>query len=291
MRPRAEIQAAEDVARRTACKDFSKFKPLFEKVKAELDQGKRQARRFQRDAEIKQGDFFILGGQMAYVAEVGKEFLTEQDRRNARLRVIFDNKTESDALLRSFQRALYKDEAGRRITDIGAGPLFDQMDTPQGEESGTIYVLRSKSENPQIKQHRDVIHKIGVTGRQVHARVAGAADDPTFLCAEVDVVATYTLYNINRSKLENLLHRFFAAARLDLEIKDRFGKPVRPQEWFVVPLPVIDEVVNRIKDQTIVDFEYDAANVRLVPIASKAAGSAPKRQATSARKVSRPPSR
>jgi hypothetical protein len=263
VKPRAEIQAADEIARRIACKDFSEFKSRFEKVKSELDQGKRQTRRFQRDTDIEQGDFFILGGQMAYVASVGEEFRTEQDRPNARLRIIFDNKTESAALLRSFQRALYKDETGRRITDAGAGPLFDQEDTPQGEETGTIYVLRSCSEHPQVKPHRDVIHKIGVTGRQVLARVAGAADNPTFLFANVDIVATYTLYNINRSKLENLLHKFFAAARLDIEIKDRFGKLVKPQEWFVVPLPVIDEVVVRIKDQTIVDYEYDVPNARL----------------------------
>ena len=82
------------------------------------------------DAEIKRGEFFILGGQKAYVAEVGKEFVTEQGRRNARLRVIFDNGTESDNLLRSLQRALYKDDAGRRITEPDAGPLFEAASKP-----------------------------------------------------------------------------------------------------------------------------------------------------------------
>ena len=85
---------------------------------------------FKMDAEIKRGEFFILGGQKAYVAEVGKEFVTEQGRRNARLRVIFDNGTESDNLLRSLQRALYKDDAGRRITEPDAGPLFETASKP-----------------------------------------------------------------------------------------------------------------------------------------------------------------
>jgi hypothetical protein len=271
VRPHAEINAAEEVARRTPCVDFDAFKPLFEAVRKEIEEGIRRTRRFKRDAEIKQGEFFILGGQMAYVAVIGEEFRTEQDRRNAKLRLIFDNKTESHGLLRSFQRALYKDEAGRRVTAPGAeaGPLFDADDDderselPVGDESGTIYVLRSGSSDPRIASNRAVLHKIGVTGNDVEKRIVNAALDPTFLMAGVEVIATYRLYHINRSKLENLIHRFFAAARLDLELKDRFGNPVRPQEWFLVPLPVIDEVVQRIEDRTIVDYEYDPASASL----------------------------
>ena len=167
-------------------------------------------------------------------------------------------------MLRSFQRALYKDEAGRWITTPSAGPLFDQSDAAEGDETGTIYVLRSKSTDPQIAPHREVLHKIGVTGGDVKQRIASAATDATYLLADVEIVATYTLRNINRTKLENLLHRFFSAARLDLEIKDRFGNPVKPREWFLVPLPVIDEVVKRIKDETIVDYEYDPSSASLI---------------------------
>ena len=136
-------------------------------------------------------------------------------------------------------------------------------------ESGTIYVLRSKSNHPLIAKHRDVIHKIGVTGGRLNTRFARASLDPTFLFADVEIVATYKLNNINRAKLETLLHRFFGAARLDLEIADRFGNPVKPREWFLVPLPVIDEVVERIRDMTIVDYEYDpgAASLRKIRMA------------------------
>ena len=177
--------------------------------------------------------------------------------------MIFDNGTESNNLLRSFQRALYKDDTGRRITEPDAGPLFEEPTNPEGTESGTIYVLRSLSDHPQIAEHREVIHKIGVTGGNVESRIAGARLDPTFLLADVEVVATYLLSDINRSKLENLLHRFFAAAQLDLEIADRFGNPVKPREWFLAPLPVIDEVVRRIRDLSIVDFEYDPETAAL----------------------------
>jgi hypothetical protein len=130
-------------------------------------------------------------------------------------------------------------------------------------ESGTIYVLRSKSDHPLIAEHRDVIHKIGVTGGKLETRFARASLDPTFLFADVEIVATYKLDGINRSKLEGLLHRFFAPARLDLEIADRFGNPVKPREWYLAPLPVIDEVVQRIRDLSIVDFEYDVETASL----------------------------
>jgi len=133
----------------------------------------------------------------------------------------------------------------------------------QGTETGTIYVLRSRSDHPTFVEHRDLIHKIGVTGGEVSARVANAKADPTFLFAEVEIVATYRLISINRAKLEALLHRFFSAARLDVEIPDRFGRAVKPREWFLVPLHVVDEVVARIKDMSIVDYEYHTGTATL----------------------------
>lgn len=264
VKPRTEVQAAEDVANRIPCKEFERFKPLFPRVQSDLDGGVREARRFAKDATIEQGEFFILGGQFVYVAEVGEEERrTKSDRPDSRLRVIYDNGTESDILLRSLQRALYKDEAGRRITDPDPGPLFGNTRDDQDAESGTVYVLRSQSQHPTIATNREIIHKIGVTGGGVDIRVANAELDPTYLLAGVEVIATYKLFNINRSRLENLLHRFFAAARLDVEIPDRFGRAVRPREWFLVPLAVIDEVVERIRDQTITEYFYDPQKASL----------------------------
>jgi hypothetical protein len=257
VKPREEVRAAEEIANRTPCVDFSRFMSLFARVRADLDTSFRETRRFGENAEIKRGEFFILGGQMAYVADMGDEFVTEYGRSDRRLRVIYDNETESDLLLRSFQRALYKDEAGRRITDPNAGPLFGSNSDDKDFESGTIYVLRSKSQHPNIVPHRDIIHKIGVTGGDVEARIANAALDATYLLADVEIVATYKLFNINRYKLENLLHRVLAAARLEVTIEDRFGHPVQPKEWYLAPLAVIDEVVDRIKDGTIADYTYE----------------------------------
>lgn len=266
VRPRAEIRAAEEVAQRTVCKTFEQFKPLFEQVQYELKADVRKTRRFKEDASVNQGEFFILAGQIAYIAEVGEEFVPPNGKLDARMRVIYDNGTEYNILKRSFQRALYKDEAGRRITDPNAGPLFDDNVGDDDIESGTIYVLRSKSDHPEIKPHVSLLHKIGVTGGSVEKRLVNAKLDPTFLMADVEIVATYELYNINRVKLENLLHRFFESARLNIQISDRFGNPINPREWFMVPIFVIDEVVEKIKNGSLINYRYDANEARLVKV-------------------------
>jgi hypothetical protein len=268
VRSAAEKRAAEEIANREPCTDFDRFKPLFEQVRIDLDSGVRTTRQFVKDAgflkaDINEGQFFILGGQVAYVAEVGETFRAPNGENDARLRVVYSNGTESNLLRRSLQRALYKDEAGRRITEPTAGPLFTGDSDDEDIASGTIYVLRSKSDHPVVAANREVLHKIGVTGGDITRRLANAKLDPTFLMADVEVVATYTLYNINRAKLENLIHRIFGPARLDIEIRDRFGNPVVPREWFLVPRFVVDDAVEKIKDGTIGDYVYDPQRASL----------------------------
>ena len=265
VRSSAEKKAAEDIANREGCDDFATFKPLFEQLQKELSIGLRETRPFEMKAEIEKGRFFIVSGQKAYVAEKGETTITDQGRTDARLRVIFDNGTESNMLMRSLQRALNKDEAGRRITEPTAGPLFSDQTIDGDEASGTIYVLRSKADHPLVAENRELVHKIGVTNMSVEKRIAGAHLQPTFLMANVEIVATYELYNINRTKLENLIHRIFEPGRLDIEIMDRFGRPVVPREWFLVPLFVIKEAVERIKDGTISDYLYDPKSASLKP--------------------------
>jgi hypothetical protein len=263
VRASADRRAAEEIANRQQCEDFERFKPLFQQVQKEIESGIREARPFELKAEIRPGSWFVVGGQKAHVADMGEVFTNAQGRTDARLRVIFDNGTESNMLLRSLQRALHKDVAGRRITDPVAGPLFSGQPAEDDQAAGTIYVLRSKSNHPMVVAHRDLVHKIGVTNMRVEQRVAGARLQPTFLMADVEIIATYELYNINRSKLEKLIHRIFDPARLDIEIKDRFGNPVVPREWFLVPLSAIDDAVVKIKDGTISQYIYDPKSARL----------------------------
>lgn len=263
VRSTAEIKAAEEIANREKCKDFEGFKPLFQKAKNQIAEGVRQTRPFGKEVSVEIGNFFILNGQLVFVAEVGEEIKAPNGANDARLRVIFDNGTESNLLRRSLQRALYKDAAGRRVTDPDAGPMFS--DTPQDEdiESGTIYVLRSLSDHPYVVEHRQLLHKIGVTGGKIETRIDNAGKEATYLLAGVEVVASYKLYGVNRIKLENLFHRLFTTAQLDLVIHDRFGHPVKPKEWFMVPLQVIDEAVSRIRDGSITNFIYDTKTASL----------------------------
>ena len=264
VRSSTEKRAAEEVADRAPCEDFERFRPLFEQAEQDLKSGVRKALRFGRDASIADGNYFILGGQLAYVAEVGETIKAPNGENDARLRVIYSNGTESNLLRRSLQRALYKDDTGRRLTDPNMGPLFSDELEPADIETGTIYVLRSKSDHPFVVQHRELIHKIGVTGGKVETRIAGAENQPTYLLAGVEIVATYKLHNVNRVKLEGLFHRVFGAAQLDLAIEDRFGRAVKPREWFLVPLHVIDEVVQRLVDGTLTGVVYDAQAASLV---------------------------
>lgn len=264
VRSAAEKRAAEEIANQQKCEDFDAFQPLFEQVQKDLNAGLRQTRRFERKSEIAPGRFYVLGGQKAYVAAMEEPFTNEHGNIDARLRVVFDNGTESNLLMRSFQKALQQDPAGRRIVDPSSGPLFADHGEGGDETSGTVYVLRSKSDHPVVAANRDVLHKIGVTGGDIERRIANARLDPTFLMADVEVVATYQLVNINRTKLENLVHRVFERARIDIEIKDRFGNPVAPREWFLVPLFAVNEAVERIRDGSITSYTYDPKAAALI---------------------------
>lgn len=270
VRTSADKRAAEEIADRKRCEDFEKFKPLFERVETDLKTGLRQAQPIEAGRRaIEAGDFFILDGITLYVAEVGAPLKTTAGEADRRLRAVFANGTESNLLLRSLQRAFYNDPAARRLVSPESGQLsFGGELEADDVESGTIYVLRSLSDHPYVAQHRNLIHKIGVTGSKVETRIADAEHDATYLLAKVEVVATYKLAGINRTRMENLFHRLFASARLNITINDRFGHPVQPQEWFLVPLFVVDEAVERIKDGTITKYVYDPKAVQLVKAAS-----------------------
>lgn len=264
VRSREEIRAAEEVAQRNPCADFELFRPVFDQVQQDLDAGKRQTLKYKDNADVKKGDLFVLDRQTALVAEVGEIFMNEHGRPDSRLRVVFDNGTDSDLLMRSLQRALNKDKASRRITEPELGPLFTDELEEDDLPAGYIYVLRSKSDHPFVNENRLVLHKIGVTGGDIRARIANARKDPTYLMAEVELVTTFKLANINRKLLEGLLHRFFASARLDLELKDRFGFQVEPREWFLVPLTAIEDAIKKLKEGSIANFRYDVKTARIV---------------------------
>lgn len=251
------------VSERQRCEDFEKFKPLFDRVAQELTSGERKSMKFANEQEIEAGGFFILNGVMVYVAEVRDPHI-RNGKRNARLRLIFENGTEGNNLLRSLATELYKDPNGRRISDPYAGPLFGpggatlQTVPSEGDKRmGSIYVVKSLSTLPDIARLDGQLFKIGFTTGSVEDRLRSAAEDPTFLMAPVRPVLTYEALNLNPNKFENLVHRFFAPARLDIEIMDRFGKAVRPREWFMLPLSVIEKTIPLIVDGSIIQYRYN----------------------------------
>ena len=122
---------------------------------------------------------------------------------------------------------------------------------------------------PDIARLDGQLFKIGFTTSNLEDRIRSAVDDPTFLMAPVRPVVSYDAINLNANKFENIVHRFFAEARLDIEIKDRFGKPIRPREWFLLPLPVIERAIPLIVDGGILRYRYDHRACEIVEIEKK----------------------
>jgi hypothetical protein len=259
--------ASADMATRKKCMDFDEFKPLFVRIQNQLDDGTLETIGIKGIAEIQKGQAFILAGLIAYVAEMGEKHERRKGHHNARLRVIYSNGMESNLLLRSFGAALYKDKSARTIVPKDSGPLFKRDEAPLSK-TGIVYVLRSKSEEPSIAKHRDYLHKIGVTTSDAKKRVSNAPKDATYLLADVEVVAEFTLYNMNLQATEKLLHLFFSDAQADIQIPDRFGNLVKPKEWFFLPLELIKQAVELIRTENIQSYYYDSDSVKLVKKAS-----------------------
>ncbi|MBR0796865.1 GIY-YIG nuclease family protein [Bradyrhizobium jicamae] len=259
---RPKAARPDKVSERKPARDFQHFKPLFDACVADLVSGKRKSLKFANEQEINAGEFFILNGIMVYVAEVNDPHF-RNGKRNARLRLIFENGTEGENLLRSLATELYKDPSGRRISSPEVGPLFgaepatESVAAPKGRVTGCIYVVKSLSAAPEIAKLDGHLFKIGFTTGSFEERVRGAKDDPTFLLAPVHPVRTYDAIDLNTNKFENLLHRFFGEARLNIEIIDRFGKPFKPREWFLLSLPVIEQAIPMLLDGSIIRYRYD----------------------------------
>ena len=242
------------VAQRKPCDDFAEFEQLFAQCHADLKSGKRKLSTFSQEQQIQKGQFFVLKGVMTYVAQVGEKIKTS-GKVNARLHCIFENGTESDMLLRSLARELYKD--GRRVSEH-EDKLMDAFDNISGDDNqtGFIYVLKSFSTNPEIAGTKD-LYKIGFCAGSVEERIKGAEDDPTYLMAPVQIVETFKCYNLKPQKLELLLHQFLGKVCLAVDVFDKEGKRYTPREWFIAPLAVIEETVELIISGDIVGYKYD----------------------------------
>lgn len=241
------------------CHDFERFQDMFTQIQAALEAGDREVRpiNFKEEVRVDEGSLFIRKGLLTYVAEKA-EMTARAGKRDHRLRIIFSNGMESDPLLSSFRKALADDPTARAIHRHGLGAIDPNWEADRIDLTGTVYVVRSRSTAPQIAEIRHILLKIGVTTQEVRRRIADARNDPTFLLAPVELVATYDLVNLSWRKVEGLLHRFFDAARpRDLWITDRFGRKVYPREWFYVLPEHVSQAVQAIRDGNLHELEYD----------------------------------
>lgn len=255
-------ESAESVAQRVKAKDFEQFESLFKAKHTELTDGTFTLKPFTGMDLIREGVFFVLNGVMCFVAEVGDDVdlvVGGKRTQKQRLRVVFENGTESAMYKQSLMTRMY--EAQGQVL-ARAGHDSDEI-LDADIESGHIYVLQSLSTDPLIA-NLEHLHKIGFSTTSVEQRVKGASTSPTYLMAPIKIVADYRVYNLKASALESLLHRVFADVRLDLTQTDRKGRDYDPSEWFVVPRDVINQAVAMIMSGEIVDYSYDKVQQKLV---------------------------
>ncbi|HEY4831800.1 MAG TPA: GIY-YIG nuclease family protein [Waddliaceae bacterium] len=256
-----ETTASDYVAQRRVCHNFQQFEYLFKQCQLDLTLGKRKLKPFAKEQQINNGDFFVLRGVLTYVALVGQKEVSN-GKRNARLHCIFENGTESNMLLRSLARELYKD--GRRVT-ICKDKLLDGLRCIESDdlETGFIYILKSLSQRPEI-QSINHLYKIGFSRIPVEDRIKNATQEPTYLMAPVNLIASYQCINLYPQKFESLLHRFFSAACLNVDVFDRTGQRHTPREWFIAPIWVINQAVDLLISGDIVNYRYDPCRKEIV---------------------------
>lgn len=232
---------AEYVGKRRPCEDFDKYADGFKKIQQGLKSGKYRLVKF-RESNLKVGRYFVEQGIIGYLAAFEAEGKNNLGRVDGRTRVIYENGSEADIKFRTITKNLSVD--GYSIMDCSGmnNDEFEECFTLNENdiESGTIYVLRSKSSRPEIASIQD-LYKIGFTVTSVESRIANAKNEPTYLCADVEVVATWKVYNVKSSTFEALIHKLFAAVQLQVTVDGH-----RPKEWFIVPFKVIKEAIKAI---------------------------------------------
>ncbi len=268
---RSDERAETDfVARRKPMKDkeFAPYEGRFKEVHLDLKQGKRSLKAFtSSEKNLIKGSYYILDGILLFLEEVDVEAKEielatgNRFRQDGRTKIIFENGTKSNMLFRSLGKQLL--ENGKIVThnsDTDESVLFNNANAVSEEdlETGWVYILKSKSENPEIANLLD-LYKIGFSKVKVEERIKNASKEPTYLNADVKIIATYQCYNLNPQKFENLLHRFFSDVCLNVDIYDKSGRRITPREWFVAPFGIIEKTIHLILSGEIINYSYDSA--------------------------------
>lgn len=251
---------ADYVAQHKLCEDFEMYRPLFQQVHQELKQGKRSLARISKTINLQAGHYYIVDGQMLLLESIGERTTSSNFLPDARTRCIYENGTESDILLQTLRKNVVGN--GYAITELQEEmerKFFTNDDvTAEDKVTGYIYILSSLSQNPDIKGQKN-LYKIGYSTNTVEERIANAEHEPTYLMAPVNIVATYKVVNLNSQKFEDLIHKVLKPVQYHVAVIDDDGNRHEPKEWFVVPLNVIDVIISKIMDGTILHYTYNAA--------------------------------
>jgi hypothetical protein len=274
--PRNDSRSKTDfVAKRKPLdeKEFHKYEIMFQKVHQEIKEGKRTLKDMGTyEDDLKEGNFYIISGVLLYLESMDLEKTTwvqksgNRERIEGRTRTIFENGTYSNMLFRSLGKQIHKD--GKMVTNINEKDeqnLFTNTKSINKDDiqTGWIYILKSKAENPKISDIKD-LYKIGFSSTSVDERIKNAKNEATYLFEDVKKIAAYKVYNRNADKLESLIHRFFAETCLNVDLFDKKGHRITPREWFVIPFEIIEEAIELILNENIINYEYDLINKKLM---------------------------
>jgi hypothetical protein len=266
-----ERASSDFVARRKPCKDFEKYEQQFKDVQRDLKDGKRILVEFKQD-NLRQGAYYIHNGLLFLVEKID---ITQKEhykadgtrvREDGRTRCVFENGTESNMLKRSVEKILYANGnvVSENMEAVNEGFLetFGNI-TEHDEETGYIYILKSKSDKQEIKEIQNLF-KIGFSKTNVEERVRNAIQEPTYLMADVRIVMTYKCFNMNPQKFEQLIHNFFGNSCLNIDVFDKDGNRHTPREWFIAPVGIIDQAIRFIISGDIVKYKYQATSEEIV---------------------------
>ena len=261
-----ERTEADFIARRKPCKDFTKYEALLQSVQKDLASGKRKLLDF-KQSNLREGAFYVHNGLLFLLEKVSitqkEQYLPDGKRlrEDGRTRCIFENGTESNMLKRSVEKILY---TNGQVVSENADTVVESFRetfsdiTDEDQKAGFIYILKSKSTNPEISGVAN-LYKIGYSKIPVEERIKNARLEPTYLMADVRIVMAYQCYNMNPQKLEQLLHNFFGSSCLEVDVFDKDGRRHTPREWFIAPLYIIEQAIQLILTGEVVKYRYNAA--------------------------------